>query len=89
VCGLLRAWFVEDPPSARPPEDPTGSVVDFGADLVQLRLVKVYEARSFWQIFANTPIEVLVGAALPSSVRISEICQNADRVGEPVMPGEF
>jgi hypothetical protein len=57
-------------------------VVDLVSDGIQLCLAVNRQVCSFWQVLANQPIHVLVGASLPRAVRFTKVHRNARVVAQ-------
>lgn len=80
---------MEDLGRGCPAEDLAGTVVDLVHELVEFGLGEIVEAGALGEVAAQSPVEVLVAAALPGGVRVSKIGWDSEVVGKFVVECEL
>src|SRR5665647_1038954 len=72
-----------------PAEGLSGSAVELKSDGVEVVLGVFGQVGALWEVLAQEPVGVLVGAALPRGVRVAEEHRNAGGDGEPGVFGHL
>ena len=67
----------------------SGSVVEFAGDGIEMLLGVHGEVRAFREVLAQETVSVLIGAALPRAVGISEVDVEIGRQGQALVIGQF